>query len=400
MAHHEKQSARIGQKQRRAAAPSGIYLACPVAIERSPAPIYRYAGNRFRAFHDQAGQRGSPMSANSGSGSGSWLAAHGKLWYDDRWYRIAWIVWPQAIGLLLFVTLWLFHPTGQGFAPWGKPVAEKKDPPLPAPAPPPKPQPQPLNEQTSDVLAPCKGEDYAGVIQACTALLTSGNLRGENIARGYWHRGWAYLMTKQYQLAMSDYNRAISIAPGIPEFYNERGLTWIDLENNERAMQDFDQAILLKSDYAYPYMNRGVALRNLKRPNEALTALTKAVSLDANLWWAYENRAFIYEEREDWRAMYNDANKLIELKPEYRMGYEFRGHAYLEAGQYQAAINDFTKAIDLDSQAIYGWRMRGRAYYYLNQFDNAMSDLQAALRIDPQDNSTISFINDVKRKRR
>jgi tetratricopeptide (TPR) repeat protein len=44
--------------------------------------------------------------------------------------------------------------------------------------------------------------------------------------------------------------------------------------------------------------------------------------------------------------------------------------------------------------------MRGRAYYYLNQFDNAMSDLQAALRIDPKDNSTISFINDVKRKRR
>jgi len=26
-----------------------------------------------------------------------WLAAHGKLWYDDRWYRFAWIVWPQAL---------------------------------------------------------------------------------------------------------------------------------------------------------------------------------------------------------------------------------------------------------------------------------------------------------------
>jgi Tfp pilus assembly protein PilF len=82
------------------------------------------------------------------------------------------------------------------------------------------------------------------------------------------------------------------------------------------------------------------------------------------------------------------------------MGYEFRGHAYLEAGQYQAAINDFTKAIDLDSQAIYGWRMRGRAYYFLNQFDNAMSDYRAALRIDPQDNSTNTFINELRRKRR
>jgi hypothetical protein len=31
--------------------------------------------------------KGCLMSANTGSG----LSAHGKLWYDDRWYRIAYI---------------------------------------------------------------------------------------------------------------------------------------------------------------------------------------------------------------------------------------------------------------------------------------------------------------------
>src|ERR1035438_1628165 len=106
------------------------------------------------------------MSANSGSGSRPWLAAHGKLWYDDRWYRIAWIVWPQAIGLLLFVTLWLFHPVA-GFIPWGKSVAEKKDPPAPAPAPAHKPQPLPPNEQPADILAPCKNGSFPDLISAC-----------------------------------------------------------------------------------------------------------------------------------------------------------------------------------------------------------------------------------------
>ena len=28
-----------------------------------------------------------------------WLAAHGKLWYDDKWYRYGWIVWPQALAV-------------------------------------------------------------------------------------------------------------------------------------------------------------------------------------------------------------------------------------------------------------------------------------------------------------
>jgi len=338
------------------------------------------------------------MSANSGSGS--WLAAHGKLWYDDRWYRIAWIVWPQAVGLLLFVTLWLLHPVGQGFIPWGKPAAEKKEIPAPAPASAPKPQPPPLNEQTSDTLAPCKNGSFTDIIAACTALLVSGKLTGDNVAWAYWNRGWAYQSTKQYQSAMSDYNRAIAIDPRESDFFNDRGNLWIDLDNNERSLQDYDQAILLKPDYALPYVGRGAALRNLKRPNEALVALNKAISLDPTAWLPFEQRAYIYEDREDWRAMYNDANRLIELKPDYHLGYEFRGEAYFEAGQYQAAINDFAKAIDLDSEGIYGWRMRGRAYYYLNQFDNAMSDLQTALRIDPKDNSTIAFINDLNRKRR
>ena len=58
----------------------------------------------------------------------SWLSAHGRLWYDDPWYRLAWIVWPQALGLLLFVSLWLNYPTAQTFIPWAKPVVEAPNP--------------------------------------------------------------------------------------------------------------------------------------------------------------------------------------------------------------------------------------------------------------------------------
>jgi tetratricopeptide (TPR) repeat protein len=337
------------------------------------------------------------MSAK-GAGSGGWLAAHGRLWYDDRRYRLAWIVWPQAIGLLLFATLWL-HPSGQGSVhgsiPWARPVETAK--PLPAVKPPTAP---PLAEQPVDLLAPCKTGQYADIVAACSNLLASGKLTGSNIAQAYWHRGWAYHSLKQYQTAMADYDRAISIAPGFCEFFNDRGVLWLNLGNNDRAMQDFDQAILLKPDYGLAHMNRGIALRNLSRPNEALVALSRAIELDPTLTSAFENRAFIYEDRANWRAVYDDGTKMIELAPNNRMGYEFRGHAYLEVGQQQAAISDFTRAISIDPGAIYGYRMRGRAYYYLNQYDEAMRDYEAALRIDPKDSDTNSFINDLRRRQR
>ena len=51
----------------------------------------------------------------------AWLAAHGKLWYDDRWYRLAWIVWPQALAVVLVLWFWAMPSTGKN-APWAKPV--------------------------------------------------------------------------------------------------------------------------------------------------------------------------------------------------------------------------------------------------------------------------------------
>src|SRR5215470_4981817 len=101
------------------------------AIEHLRQPIYfdrRYCA-KARFHHDPLWECG-PMSANTAS----WLSAHGRLWYDDPWYRLAWIVWPQALGLLLFVALWLNYPLAQSIIPWAKPIVETpKPPPVAAP---------------------------------------------------------------------------------------------------------------------------------------------------------------------------------------------------------------------------------------------------------------------------
>jgi tetratricopeptide (TPR) repeat protein len=340
------------------------------------------------------------MSANTAS----WLSAHGRLWYDDPWYRLAWIVWPQALGLLLFVTLWLNYPLAQGLIPWAKPVVEAPKPAVPV-APtvnnPPKQEfvQPPVQQQPTDALEPCKGNDHAQAIRDCTALLVSGNLKGNDIAYAYWHRGWQYQKANQYQASMADYNRAISMAPRIPEFFLDRGNLLIDLKNYDRALQDLDYAILLKPDYAAAYIDRGVALSNLKRQGDALASYNKAIEIEPTNFLAVQNRASIYEETHNWRGVYEDANKMIQLDQNDRLGYEYRGHAFLEVNRYQDAINDFSKAISINPGEIYSYRLRGRAYYFLNQFDYAMADFQSALRISPQDSDTLDYINELKRRR-
>jgi hypothetical protein len=50
-----------------------------------------------------------------------WLAAHGRLWYDDKWYRYGWIIWPQALAAVLLLWLWAAPSTTRS-AQWGVPV--------------------------------------------------------------------------------------------------------------------------------------------------------------------------------------------------------------------------------------------------------------------------------------
>jgi len=51
----------------------------------------------------------------------NWVAAHGRLWYDDKWYRLAWVLWPQAFGILLMLWLWAM-PSKPSELRWAKPV--------------------------------------------------------------------------------------------------------------------------------------------------------------------------------------------------------------------------------------------------------------------------------------
>jgi hypothetical protein len=50
-----------------------------------------------------------------------WFSAHGKLWYDDKWYRYAWIAWPQALAAVVVFWFWAMPSTGNN-AQWGTPL--------------------------------------------------------------------------------------------------------------------------------------------------------------------------------------------------------------------------------------------------------------------------------------
>jgi len=76
----------------------------------------------------------------------------------------------------------------------------------------------------------------------------------------YISSGLAYGMGQKYDLAIADFNIALSIDPDNAEAYNNKGLYLSEGGKNDSSLVYFDKAISLKENFYQAYYNKGNAL--------------------------------------------------------------------------------------------------------------------------------------------
>ena len=82
-------------------------------------------------------------------------------------------------------------------------------------------------------------------VSACTELINRGFLNGRNLAFAYNNRAIGRKELKQYDGAIADIDRAISIDPQLAIAYNTRGTIYQILEKFDQARADYDRAIAI-----------------------------------------------------------------------------------------------------------------------------------------------------------
>ena len=131
-------------------------------------------------------------------------------------------------------------------------------------------------------------------------------------------RGMAYAdHKKDYDRAITDYNKAIELDPKYVLAYNNRGRAYADNKKDyDRAITDYNKAIELDPKYAYAYNNRGrVYAYNKKDYDRAITDYNRAIELDPKYVHAYNNRGSAYENKKDANRAIADYNKALALDP-------------------------------------------------------------------------------------
>jgi len=197
------------------------------------------------------------------------------------------------------------------------------------------------------------------------------------------YRGIAYHMRQEFDLALKDFNAAISMNKKDPVLYYNRSSVFFANRQWDEAIPDLDKAISLDKKYADAWLQRGIVHYYRGRFNESLPDVNQSLKLNSRNANAYRFRASIYLVQNKYNDALQDCFQAISIMPNFPEAYETRAYIYLHTGKYDKAAFDFNKAIEFNPQMAISFVGRGLTNWISGFKDNAIADLQQAVHLDP-----------------
>ena len=173
----------------------------------------------------------------------------------------------------------------------------------------------------------------------------------------YNQRAKVYLLDRQFDKALKDINKAVSLAPKNPLFY----ITLSDV-----------------------YLLMGQS----KNSEESLT---KALSLDPSSNQAIIKLAKLHLIIKEYPATFEDVKKALSIDAINPQAYFIRGIAFLEKGDTFRAVDDFKKAVDQDQQYYEAYVELGELYSKKRD-KIAIDYLKNALNIKPKSKEALYLL--------
>ncbi|MFB0526643.1 MAG: tetratricopeptide repeat protein [bacterium] len=106
----------------------------------------------------------------------------------------------------------------------------------------------------------------------------------------------------------------------------EKGVDYINQGDYQQAIEEFNRVISIDSEYVDAYCGIGIAYLNQKNYKKAIEALEKATALDPNEPIAYYLLGKAYEEIMNYEKAISAWNKFLALRPGGKRARRLRKH--------------------------------------------------------------------------
>ena len=169
--------------------------------------------------------------------------------------------------------------------------------------------------------------------------------------------------------------------------YYNRGQEFFNARNWDRAIEEYTRAISINPSYAEAYNQRGRAYDNKREFDQALADWTAAHRLNPNEPAYVGNIGTYYVNIGDYERGIAQHSEAIRISPD-AIRYSNRADAFRLFGDFDKAIEDATIAIRLDQNDEFAFRIRGRAHLGKRDYIRALNDLNESIRINPNASRT------------
>ncbi len=204
----------------------------------------------------------------------------------------------------------------------------------------------------------------------------------------FYAKGAAYVVLKNYDMALANFDQVIQQDPQKIIAYIRRGRLHFHRGDLARALADFDKAIQLEAGRSAGIEQSKVSSKREKDPSPG------DIQRDPRPWFenfsagaAYIDRGRTYIQRDDNDRAIADFTRAIELDPEGASAYNLRGVAYANKLDFDSAIADFDKAIQFDPLLNNAHYNRGLAFSAKGDKARARADFAIEEQLYPHQSS-------------
>lgn len=217
---------------------------------------------------------------------------------------------------------------------------------------------------------------FLGRADSAAYYFTAAQIIEPQNYESYNNSGYVKFIQREYDLAISDFKKALSIKPDykeatanlkLAEEFKSGKLTWDAdaLFDKAEAMQDIDEKISLYSRLVELQPNFADAKNNL-----GVALFRKGLLDDAQ----------------------NIFTKIIAEHPDYAMAYNNLGFVCEAKGLYDEAIRNYRKAVELDAQFILALENLSSVLYDQADYDGALNAAKNILLYDPNNSDAKACI--------
>lgn len=211
------------------------------------------------------------------------------------------------------------------------------------------------------------------------------------IPSAYANRASAYRKAKKPDLALEDYNYAISLDKNDGVSRMNRGNIFFDMGKDSLAFQDYKVAMKLnlqkkqeQSEIHKLYGNLGAIYGRRGNYDSAFYYLDKSLQIDSTFTAALLNRGLANEMIGKWEAAIKDFKSYLRYLPEDETVHSDIGVCYQNLGRFQESLPWFDAAIALKPQTGFYYLNRSYSYNALRNIPKAREDAQKALQLGQQ----------------